>query len=119
MIDDEASDDRDAPVEDPLEDAPPRAEGTPVTGAEAKPPREGERPETRSEEAKRPLALSEDRLEQWSRDELLERAAGLGIDVDPTIDRWTLIDKLSKDAEAVRLDERAAGTKRREGSGRA
>lgn len=63
---------------------------------EEDPPREETRQADRSEAGKGAVAPTERDLENWNRDELLERAAELGINVDPTIQREALIDKLSQ-----------------------
>lgn len=77
---------------------PDRSEGedpTAWTQEEARPPAEDRQPEL-SEAASGPVAPERAQLENWNRDELLEHAAELGINVDPKIDRQALIDKLSR-----------------------
>ncbi len=63
-------------------------------------PRAKDRQRDRSEAGGGPIAPPREKLEDMNRDELLERAAELGLNVDPEIERQTLIDKLSRREES-------------------
>lgn len=82
-----------------------------ASGHRRQPIRSEDRPTRPSDAGKGPLAPEREALQNMNRDELLERAGELGLNVDPELDREQLIDKLSRQEgteETASRDDRQA-----------
>lgn len=111
-------DPEDAPYEDPgpVDPSPDPTgvredDGPSSSGHRREPPRSEDRPARTSEAGEGPLAPEREALQNMNRDELLERAGELGLNVDPELDREQLIDKLSRAegaGETAGRDDRTA-----------
>ncbi len=88
-------------VAEPASGDPERSDGEPAVERtpEENPPKAEDRQEVLSEEAEGSIAPPRSDYRNRSREELLDRASELGLNMDPSVDREVLVDKLSE-AEA-------------------
>lgn len=86
-------------------------DGPSGSGRPREPPRSEDRASRTSEVGEGPVAPEREALQNMNRDELLERASELGLNVNPELDREQLIDKLSRQegaGETASRDDRTA-----------